>query len=75
MIPDSVTSIGSWAFGGCPNLTSIMIPDSVTFIGENALAECPHLTVFVDRDSYALQYCKENGITYTYIDSLDWLNN
>ena len=32
-IPDSVTSIGAGAFGGCTSLTSVTIPDSVTSIG------------------------------------------
>ena len=36
VIPDSVTSIGSWAFSGCSSLTTVTIPDSVTSIGENA---------------------------------------
>ena len=33
VIPDSVTSIGGFAFYGCTGLTSITIPDSVTSIG------------------------------------------
>lgn len=32
VIPDSVTSIGEYAFYGCTSLTSITIPDSVTDI-------------------------------------------
>ena len=36
VIPDSVTSIGTYAFSGCENLTGITIPDSVTSIGEYA---------------------------------------
>lgn len=35
-VPDSVTSIGRYAFYFCDSLTSITIPDSVTRIGENA---------------------------------------
>ncbi|MBT3480129.1 MAG: leucine-rich repeat domain-containing protein, partial [Opitutales bacterium] len=43
-IPDSVTSIGDFAFGYCTNLTSITIPDSVTSIGDIALYSCTNLT-------------------------------
>ena len=34
IIPDSVTSIGDWAFFCCSSLTSVTIPDSVTSIGD-----------------------------------------
>ena len=43
-IPDSVTSIGSYAFYGCSSLTSITIPDSVTSIGSYAFYGCTGLT-------------------------------
>ena len=43
-IPDSVTSIGDFAFGYCTNLTSITIPESVTSIGDIALYSCTNLT-------------------------------
>ena len=33
-IPESVTSIGKWAFGGCTSLVAVSIPTSVTSIGE-----------------------------------------
>ena len=42
-IPDSVTSIGDWAFGDCTSLTSITIPDSVTSIGYWAFFDCTSL--------------------------------
>ena len=43
-IPNSVTSIGNWAFSGCRGLTSVTIPNSVTSIGESAFFGCRGLT-------------------------------
>lgn len=43
-IPNSVTSIGSWAFNWCLSLKSITIPDSVTSIGGGAFENCRGLT-------------------------------
>ena len=37
-IPDSVTTIGDYAFRGCTSLTSVTIPDSVTSIGAYAFS-------------------------------------
>ena len=44
VIPNSVTSIGRYAFSGCRSLTSITIPDSVTSIGDYAFCSCENLT-------------------------------
>ncbi|MCQ2244237.1 MAG: leucine-rich repeat protein [Bacteroidaceae bacterium] len=43
-IPNSVTSIGDYAFSGCSGLTSITIPNSVTSIGRYAFSKCFGLT-------------------------------
>ncbi|TQS82681.1 MAG: hypothetical protein A3Q59_04155 [Methanomethylophilus alvi] len=43
-IPDSVTSIGYYAFSGCTAITSVTIPDSVTSIGSYAFYRCNALT-------------------------------
>ena len=74
-IPDSVTAIEDRAFSNCRSLTSVTIPDNVTAIGGYAFYGCDRLTLTVGRDSYAKQYCIENGLKYTYPDSLDWLND
>jgi len=43
-IPNSVTSIGEYAFRGCSGLTSVTIPNSVTSIGNRAFYSCSSLT-------------------------------
>ena len=43
-LPNSVTSIGEWAFYECRSLTSINIPHSVTSIGNSAFSWCDSLT-------------------------------
>ena len=43
-IPNSVTSIGNYAFKGCVYLTSVTIPNSVTSIGNSAFDGCSNLT-------------------------------
>ena len=50
-IPDSVTSIGHYAFYNCDNLTSVVIPDSVTSIGWFAFSGCTSLTSITIPDS------------------------
>ena len=50
-IPDSVTSIGEYAFTGCTSLTSVTIPDSVTRIGDWAFNNCASLTSVTIPDS------------------------
>ena len=44
IIPESVTSIGDYAFRNCQSLTSITIPNSVTSIGYDAFYGCSALT-------------------------------
>ncbi len=62
-IPNSVTSIGNYAFSYCTSLTSIIIPDSVTSIGNSVFYYCTSLTSMIIPDSvirigsYAFSYC------------------
>ena len=50
-IPNSVTSIGEYAFSHCTSLTSVTIPNSVTSIGEHAFSYCTSLTSVTISDS------------------------
>jgi len=62
-IPDSIISIGDYAFSYCSGLTSITIPDSVTNIGTSAFSGCSSLTSITIPDSvtkigtYAFSNC------------------
>ena len=64
IIPNSITSIGAFAFSGCSSLTSVTIGDSVTSIGSYAFSDCTSLTSVTIGDSvtsirsYAFAYCK-----------------
>ena len=75
-IPDSVTSIGDYAFEFCTSLTSVTIPDSVTSIGYDAFENCLSLTSVAIGNGvtsigdYAFAWCKKltsvaigNGVT------------
>lgn len=42
-IPDSVTSIGNYAFYNCSGLTSVTVPNSVISIGQYAFYNCSNL--------------------------------
>ena len=55
VIPDSVTSIGNYAFYHCFSLTSVTIPDSVISIGAGAFAGCPLTSIFADNENTAYQ--------------------
>ena len=50
-IPNSVTSIGNYAFACSTNLTSVSIPNSVTSIGYDTFEDCTSLTSVTIPDS------------------------
>lgn len=52
IIPNSVTSIGEYAFYYCSGLTNVCIPKSVSTIGNNAFSGCSGLTtITIDADN------------------------
>ena len=61
-IPDSITSIGAYAFHGYDKLTSISIPSSITSIGKSAFIYCKNLkSVYIDDIS---SFCSINFSEY-----------
>ncbi len=84
VIPNSVTSIGSYAFLACSSLTSITIPNSVTEIGFYTFASCSSLTSvtigtgLTSIDNYAFSNCTSltsieipNGMTSLKLCAFD----
>ena len=68
-IPETVYSIGNYAFYGCDNLKNIDIPNSVTSIGEGAFKDCSDLKEI--KLSKNLDAIKDNTFSgCSYLESL-----
>ena len=79
-IPNSVTSIGEYAFYDCTSLTSVTIPDSVTIIGDFAFFYCTSLTSVTIPDSVTSigykAFCSCESLTSVTIpDSVTFIAN
>lgn len=76
-IPSNVTSIGSSAFSGCENLTSIIISNSVTTINYGAFYGCSNLTsVMIPKSVTSIEDCvvssdRLNGLTDIYYEGTE----
>ena len=62
-IPNTVTTIGNYAFYGCCSLTNVIIPEGITSIGDSAFQECSGIVSIKIPDSVtnisqsAFSYC------------------
>ena len=70
-IPDTVISIGDYAFIGCESITNITIPDSVTSIGIAPFPmHLPHIHVSPDNPAYedrdGVLFDKRNNALVSY---------
>ena len=62
VIPESVTSIGGFAFSDCSSLTSITIPEGVTSIGNQAFYGCINLiNIVISKDVRLINYAAFMG--------------
>ena len=74
-IPESVTSIGGYAFYGCSGLTKVTIPNSVTTIGTYAFYNCSNLTEITipenlsTLNTYTFYNCK--GVTKLFFNAIN----
>lgn len=67
ILPDTVESIGWFAFCGCFGLETVSIPASVTSIAYGAFDGCPNLTVLCVKGSYADTWAQSYGLRIQYI--------
>lgn len=89
-IPNSVTSIGDYAFCGCHSLTSLTIPNSVTSISNGTFLNCSSLTsitignsitsigtqAFAECSNLKIIYYQGNKVNFEIIDKgWEWISS
>ena len=64
-LPDSIVSIGWFAFYECNNLADVTIPAGVTSIGHAVFDGCPLITLRCPAGSFAEKYAQSYAIPHT----------
>ena len=73
VIPETVTYVGSNAFGYCKDLVNVYIPQGITFIHTAAFRNSTNVNINVAEGSYGHKFAVNNGINCTvrpYADSV-----
>lgn len=68
ILPDTLESIGWFAFAGCVRLETIVLPRSVQDIAYGAFDHCTHLTILCAEGSYAARWAASYGLEVQYMD-------
>ena len=66
-IPNEVHMIPRGLFRYAPSLEKVYLGYNITSIGDLAFDNCPNLTIWTEYGACALQYAKDNGISYYYL--------
>ncbi len=67
ILPDTVETVGWFAFADCAGLESVTLPAAVRSISYAAFENCTRLTVLCGRDSYAARWAASYGLPVQYI--------
>ena len=68
IVTNGIKKIGWFSFQNCSSLISVTLPDSIDSIGYSAFpAQNKNFTVYCSSNSFAQQYAKSYGISYTII--------
>ena len=71
-LPDSLQTIGAWAFYNCSSLTSIVIPDNVTTIGNSGFRNSGLTEITLGK---GIKYIKDYAFYNTNIGSIIYRGN
>ena len=67
-LPESITSIGSYAFANCPHLSQIYIPEGCENIAATAFSGVTELTIYGADGSYAEWFASKRGFKFVSVN-------